>query len=903
MELAEFPALIEELAKEEHAALQELAICACLKRILHCMDPHGEPREPHLEQVRTLRRLTFLKGDTLLIAKTGFGKSIIFHAFSILTGKMTLQIVPLSKLGEEQMDDIAGIPGTRPCVVTRETKAADDGLIPRITSGFYTHVLLGPEQASSKEFRAALKTPELQSRVGLVAIDECHLVSEWENFRPAFTMLGELRMVLNQDVVWFGCSASLPEKAEQAVLQEAGFRPVGPDYYRTEVIRTTIDRPDIEIGIFPIPRGKLSSFDMLYFLLDKSIDTDEAATPGQIPKTIVFIDNRSDVHETALFLQNALLSKTAGCTVGYSTDPSSANCVTEIVEEYTSRVSAYDRKRRYKEFKEPTSKIRIMVATTSLGMGVNVADVERTVLWDFPPSNDPADLWQKLGRGGRGRDRRSKGYLFLPYWAFDSEGTEPPGEQQSTTRRERRRAEHGRRGRRTLPRNMTPADRTALRSLAASIDDAGDVESVASHGSVMSDAAAETVNKATDRPEEGTVNGAADKPEWNQSDRNRRDNLSLLWKMIINAPCIRRAFLEYLGEDRLPPCIRPEAVPASQCCNRCNPSLFPPRTPAPEPPQTLSRPGPKTRAGIALQHIDTWMAVKAEAMYGAAGRRFPMTACAFLHREVRWQLAYLFGGRSRVVGSLTLDSLFDRVPALKEWEYQESYGRVLLEQLQLIESEVNNEYAEVLAERQRCKDAKTSATAANSIAGQDVDPSRDAASASAYHENIRRRDDNLAIQVARRNAERWKATTVQPTQPIAPSPLRESVTSHDAMQLSPLIRSPSPSVMLEAQPETQLELQSDVVPETQQELQQDVVPEMQLESQLPVVPASVAATPRRSKRPTTRSRSNVATPSCRVPLAEVDGNVGGGVRSGVGSLRLRRKPRARSGRQPVVGTR
>ncbi len=63
------------------------------------------------------------------------------------------------------------------------------------------HVLVGPEQASSMSFRDALKSPELQARIGLVAIDECHLVKQWESFRPTFTMLGELRTILRQDVV------------------------------------------------------------------------------------------------------------------------------------------------------------------------------------------------------------------------------------------------------------------------------------------------------------------------------------------------------------------------------------------------------------------------------------------------------------------------------------------------------------------------------------------------------------------------------------------------------------------------------------------------------------------------------------------------------------------------------
>jgi hypothetical protein len=58
-------------------------------------------RSPYSEQVRTVRRLVYEKGDTFLIARIGFGKSLILHSYSVLTGKITIQIILLNKLDEE----------------------------------------------------------------------------------------------------------------------------------------------------------------------------------------------------------------------------------------------------------------------------------------------------------------------------------------------------------------------------------------------------------------------------------------------------------------------------------------------------------------------------------------------------------------------------------------------------------------------------------------------------------------------------------------------------------------------------------------------------------------------------------------------------------------------------------
>ena len=88
------------------------------------MDP-GTTRTPRPEQISCLHRMIFGKGDTLLIARTGFGKSLIFQAYSILSSKITLQIIPLSKLGDEQYEDIRKLSCSRPCLLTSEGKKKD----------------------------------------------------------------------------------------------------------------------------------------------------------------------------------------------------------------------------------------------------------------------------------------------------------------------------------------------------------------------------------------------------------------------------------------------------------------------------------------------------------------------------------------------------------------------------------------------------------------------------------------------------------------------------------------------------------------------------------------------------------------------------------------------------------
>jgi hypothetical protein len=91
------------------------------------------------------------------------------------------------------------------------------------------------------------------------------------------------------------------------VLQKAGFRPLGCNIIQTEVIQTSINRADISICLLPIPRGKLSSYESLYFLLDNAT-VRGVGTPDLIPKTIVFIDSLKNIDTPAEYLRQAHLN-------------------------------------------------------------------------------------------------------------------------------------------------------------------------------------------------------------------------------------------------------------------------------------------------------------------------------------------------------------------------------------------------------------------------------------------------------------------------------------------------------------------------------------------------------------------------------------------------------------------
>ena len=59
--------------------------------------------EPHEEQLKAIKTLAVDQEDLILIARTGFGKSMIFQSIPVLRDGICLVIMPLNLLEDEQV--------------------------------------------------------------------------------------------------------------------------------------------------------------------------------------------------------------------------------------------------------------------------------------------------------------------------------------------------------------------------------------------------------------------------------------------------------------------------------------------------------------------------------------------------------------------------------------------------------------------------------------------------------------------------------------------------------------------------------------------------------------------------------------------------------------------------------
>ena len=239
----------------------------------------------HDAQANAIYTLFHEKIDLLLLAKTGFGKSLIFQLFPFMTATpgVVLILMPLKLLQAEQSELINQIPQGKGTVLNGENNTRN--VLAGIANRGYTHISTSPEIALSKKFKSSvLDQSFFTDCLCLLAIDEIHLVEEWgKNFQPMYTEIEKVRKRISCHVSLLGVSATLTKSIRLRVVEKAGFL---PNY---KLMQTPLDCPEImQIHRF-MEHPKSSCLDLQTILPHK------AKKANDIQKTIIFVNSVSEI--------------------------------------------------------------------------------------------------------------------------------------------------------------------------------------------------------------------------------------------------------------------------------------------------------------------------------------------------------------------------------------------------------------------------------------------------------------------------------------------------------------------------------------------------------------------------------------------------------------------------------
>ena len=321
--------------------------------------PHAVPRP---EQIEAVTAVTAERRRTLLVARTGFGKSAVyFSATRMLRDRGWGPTVVVSPLLALMRDQVAAAERLNLAAVTINSSNIDSWseTEARIAADEIDLLLIAPERLANTGFRKRV-FDTMQSRAFALVCDEAHCISDWgHDFRPDYR---RLRHLLSELPAWTPVLATTAT-ANQRVTDDVAAQ-LGAD---TLVLRTSLDRASLRLSVVDLP----DDGQRLAWL---------ATTLPELPGSgIVYCLTVAQADTTAAWLRSR------GAEVAA----------------YTGSVEP--ERRLELEAALRANELKALVATSALGMGFDKGDLAFCVHLGLPPS--PVAYYQQIGRAGRELDQ------------------------------------------------------------------------------------------------------------------------------------------------------------------------------------------------------------------------------------------------------------------------------------------------------------------------------------------------------------------------------------------------------------------------------------------------------------------------------------------------------------------
>jgi superfamily II DNA helicase RecQ len=329
----------EEARIERYKRLRRTDVQTALQEI---MGPQAQFRGIQESVIKTI-----MAGESPIVAVmgTGGGKSLLFMlpAYCSRSG-VTVVVVPLIALRQDMKRRCEEM-GLR-CQEWESRRPGDGAQV----------VLVTPESAVSEGFNTFLTRMRATQQLDRIVIDECHVVlNDKMDFRKQLQQLGQLCGTGVQMVL---LTATLPPCKEAELWRRMDFRADEVRLFRARTRRRNIRYELKDVSGYEVEEKQTAVVDMIQRKLSQY---DQG-------KTVVYCNSVDKVK---------VLAEALGCDAYYS--------------------EVEDRKGRLERFIRGEK--RVIVATSALGMGIDIPDIR--VVWHVDRPRTLLDYAQESGRAGR----------------------------------------------------------------------------------------------------------------------------------------------------------------------------------------------------------------------------------------------------------------------------------------------------------------------------------------------------------------------------------------------------------------------------------------------------------------------------------------------------------------------
>ena len=301
----------------------------------------------------------------LVVQRTGWGKSqVYFISARIFRDQGLGPIIILSPLLALMRNQIESAQGLKLVIETINSTNRQDweDLTEKVRNNQVDCLLISPERLANEEFIATVLQP-IADNISLMVIDEAHCISDWgHDFRPDYRRIVNIVRQLPPNTPVLGTTATANERVVMDIQTQLG---------------------EITIQRGPLARESLA--------LQSTVLPDQAsrlawlaqAIPDLPGTGIVYTLTQRDAEKVARWLASNGIDARA-----YHSD---------------IKAEGFDTSNDYRQHLEKlllTNKLKVLVATTALGMGYDKPDLGFVIHYQAPGSI--VAYYQQVGRAGRG---------------------------------------------------------------------------------------------------------------------------------------------------------------------------------------------------------------------------------------------------------------------------------------------------------------------------------------------------------------------------------------------------------------------------------------------------------------------------------------------------------------------
>ena len=309
--------------------------------------------------------------DCLTVLPTGGGKSLCYQVPALVTGKVTIVASPLIALMRDQVRGLElngyGAAALHSGVEPEEARE----IITKAFDGSINLIFAAPERLVTSGFKVILAELHDAGRLGGIAIDEAHCISQWgHDFRPEFRRLKELRAVA-PGIGMQAFTATATPRVREDIVEQLGL-------VDAEVLVGKFDRPNLTYRV----QARSNTAEQIAEAVRRH------RSLGDGGGTIVYCLSRKDTEGLAQDL------------VEFGLD----------ADAYHAGLSEKKRMSVEQAFLNET--LDVVVATVAFGMGIDRSNVRLVVHATMPKSVEAYQ--QETGRAGRDGEPAECLLLYSP---------------------------------------------------------------------------------------------------------------------------------------------------------------------------------------------------------------------------------------------------------------------------------------------------------------------------------------------------------------------------------------------------------------------------------------------------------------------------------------------------------